>query len=396
MLNALGSSSISNRVVSLPPLNDITDSCGVISIAEDGMTQFGILAGVLVTRDTTTGTIIEHGPSPIECDRWIGDEEADRRFASDVNDDGALLNSGPYEGPWEVEKAFTDQLNLISRFMIDSNRLVFVSFPDGVDSVILLDATTLDQVGPTLQDGDGILGVASNADGSLIALGWGIDAGAEGDGHTSVIDAETGQEVFHVNSDVPAMELAFDDAERHLIAALFDGTVITIDLESQAIISEVESSWIGELHDFGVRDDGLILAVTSGGIELIDRFAGTTGDTVELFNTDNVFIRSDGTVLLLSPENSVDVVDLSGNALIEQAWPVDHVATISFGAGLASDVTLPVNIRDGLTDLTTGEQTDLESYSQTGPPIYRTGSGPDPTQCGLWVLTGAGLRDRTR
>ena len=147
VLNALGSSQIPNRVVSLPPLNDITDPCGVHSIAEDGMTQFGIFAGVLVTRDTTTGRITEYGPSPIECGRWIGDEEADRRFASDVNDDGSLLHSGPYDGPWEVEKAFTDELFLVSRSITDSNRLVFVSFPDGVLSVILLNATTLDQVG---------------------------------------------------------------------------------------------------------------------------------------------------------------------------------------------------------------------------------------------------------
>ena len=381
VLNALGSTSIPNRISSLPPLNDATDPCGVASISTDGLTQFGILDGQLVMRDTQSGATAELAPAPLGCGRWIADEQLDRRVATAV--DGMSMWMGPYDGPWVVKHAFDSPTHLVSRSFTPANRLLFLSFTGNEASVVLLDATTGEQI-VEHQSGDAIISYESNADGSLVALGWAVNDGADGDGITAVIDAKTGQELFRIISEFPAFRLVFDDSAGHLIAGLHSGTILTIDLATRGVISQVETNTTSVFTDLGIREDGLIVAVAIGQIELVDRYSGPIGFTTPLKGVDGEAVRPDGTVLLLTPEFGLEVIDLDGNALIERTWPIDPFALIGFGPGLAA-ATARVGGESIITDLTTGQQTSLELFTPEGDRYVP--SVVWPRTDGLWTLS---------
>ncbi len=356
LLNALGSGVIPNRVASLGALNDRPGGCRVQTITPDGMTEFGMVEGLLVSRDTTTGAVTEHGQAPA-CGRWIGDEPGGRRFA--ISNDGRTMRLGPFDGPWEIEKQFDHEMILDSRSFTESDRLLFVSFPDGVASVDMLDAATLEPVIPTMKDGDEIVTVENNRDGSRVVLGWARFRGATGDGNTVVLDGTTGEQLFQLDSEVPASRVAFDESAEHLIVALLDGVILTIDMNTWQIVSDVEYQTASRLHDIGVRADGLLVAVSESEIALVDRFSGPTGSVVDLSNASDAVIRSDDTVLILGPGGDLDVIDLEGNALIERSWPVDPQWNVAIWAGQASETAFTAIEPPELIDLSTGDRTEL-------------------------------------
>ena len=381
VLNALGSGELPNRVASLEPLAGSGATCGVATISADGLTEFGIRGGVMVTRDTSTGAISEHGEAPT-CGRWIGDALSGRRFI--LSNDGQTMQAGPFDGPWEVERRFDHEMILDSRSIPRSNRLLFVSFPDGVASVDLLDASTLEPVISTLQDGNEIVTVDNSDDGSLIVLGWARFRGAAGDGYTVVLDGATGEQLFEFDSDVPASRVAFDDDAGQVIVALLDGTFLTLDLATQQVVGVAEYPTTSRLHDIGVRADGLIVAVSASEIALVDRLTGPTGDVVDVANAADAVVLAEGTVLLLSPDNGVDVIDLAGNALVERSWRVDPLRNIAVGAGQATATAFNAAAPTQIIDLETGVRTPLELALPDG-----TAYAPFvvwPTDGSLWAM----------
>ena len=75
-------------------------------------------------------------------------------------------------------------------------------------------------------------------------------------------------------------------------------------------------------------------------------------------------------MLLLSPDDEVDVIDVSGTALIENTWSIDPFANVAFGAGTAADTTMAGEPRARLTELASGVQSELALARPDGTP-YR-------------------------
>ena len=224
VFNALGSSPITNRVLNLDPL---ADPCRSFALSPDGLDQFGFLDGRLVTRDLSTGAVADNGPAPYPCGKWFADSEAGRRVA--LNEDGTKLSLATSDGVWTIEREFAEPLIIRSRSFNEAARLVFQTSTDGVDTIVLLDSNTGELVGEPFRDGDELTKVGFSGDGSLLALGWAVHDGPDGDGRTSVIEIANGEEVFHIDSEFPPFSFAFDAATGQLLAGLDNGGILTID-----------------------------------------------------------------------------------------------------------------------------------------------------------------------
>ncbi len=285
VLNALGSSTNTIRVASLEPLPERSNSCpnrGSIgtrgdrygTISENGLTETIVADGQLISRDLSTGTVTDHGPSPTRCGWWTKDEVADRVVVG--SEDGLGHWFGPIDGPL-VEAGSDEPSYLVFGPIRPINRLVYLIPGDDEHVMTLRDDTTGEQVGPLVGAGSGGYfadSVDATADGSLVAIGFAIDGDPDGIGRTFVIDGETGEEIFHVNSAVPAERLVFDEANGELVAGMFDGTIMTIDIATREVVSQVATTTTSGFLDLGIRADGVIIAVSGGQIEYVDRLAG--------------------------------------------------------------------------------------------------------------------------
>ena len=396
VLNALGSSTIPNRVSSLGPIADPTDACTAFFDSSDGTTQFGVADGLMVSRDSLTGETVEHGPPPAICIVWVGDELLDRRAASSL--DGLQMWIGPYEGAWEIEKEFAEPTFLVEMSLNATNKILVVTPPDGLsllpeDGAVLtlLDAASGESVGTPITGGVDFLSVATTEDGSLIAIGYGIPAGPDGDGLTIVADGNNGEEIFRVTTPLPAGALTFDEATGQLLAMIIDGSLVTIDLSIGEIVSEVESGATSFPLALKVRPDGLILAVTSGQVEVLDRRNGSTDLTVELRDVGFARIRPDGTVLTVTSERRTEIIDLNGNALVEQSWEVDTFAVVAFNDGRAGAVNWP-NGDPEVIDLATGVRSTGALITSEGERFAARTAYPEPD--GIWAYDIFGVLSR--
>ena len=121
-------------------------------------------------------------------------------------------------------------------------------------------------------------------------------------------------------------------------------------------MSEVEASTTSRFLDLAVGTDGLILAVSFGQIETVDRFLGPAGEPVEVRGaTSFAKVRPDGTVLIERSDGGLEVLKLEGNALIERAWPVEQSALVTFHAGLGGVAPRGATIPE-VIDLATGSR----------------------------------------
>ena len=367
VLNALGSSPLPNFVSRLPALNQPTDPCGLIAISSDRFTEFGTVDGVLVTRDTQSGAITEHGPASFECGRWIGSDALDRRV--EVSADGMHIRTGPLEGTWEVEKTFGEPLSLINRSFPASGLLAFYTAPDGVDSVIVLNEATLEQVGPTQSEGDYLLSVTLDRSGSRLALGWVSIGAPDGDGLTVVVDVRTGEELLRITTLEPARGLAFDEEAEQLVAGLVRGTFVTIDLATGEVVAEASSSMTHPV-EIAVNEDGGIVAASAGQVLTLDRTTGSVGPSIDLIDVNESLIRADGSVLNISSDTELSVVDLAGSALVETAWPIEPSAFVLMRDGVAGVAAPREDIGAYTIDLATGDRRALALSREDGTPFF--------------------------
>ena len=182
-------------------------------------------------QDLATGVMAEHGPAPVdECVEWFGDEVADVRTA--FTEDGRLF-FGPFDGPWEIDRDFGVKTRGALTSFRPNHRFFVVSDSPDRSIVMLLDDRTGELVGPPIEPGGFLQWAGANADGSLFAFSFGIQSRPEGDGLLVIVDGETSEEVFHVDSPEPVSSFTWDEAAGQLVASTFDGLLLTVDLQGR-------------------------------------------------------------------------------------------------------------------------------------------------------------------
>jgi hypothetical protein len=120
-----------------------------------------------------------------------------------------------------------------------------------------------------------------------------------------VLDAETGDQLFEVELAGHAQSMVFDDMTNELIVGQ-GSELVTIDLTSREIVSEVSNSTAAEVRALGIRDDGLVTTFSARRIELIDRVAGPTGTEVRVQGL-SARVQPDRSVLVVAPDDFFEV-----------------------------------------------------------------------------------------
>ncbi len=372
VLNALGSTT-QNLVASYPPLVDLSDDCPD-PIFTSGATEFGVADGQMLSRNLMTGEVTEHGPPPVECAVWFGNPDSGRWFAS--ADPPNQLWFGPIGGGWDVALDVEIQQYAISGGVTALNRVVFQS-EQGV--ITLVDATNGEQVGPSIEGHDDWWFPAVSDGGRYIALplvyfesGSSAVSGAlqpqtEG-GRVLVIDGETGEEVFRVDRDSGATAVAFDDSSGELLAMFSDGSLVTIDIDTQQVVADIQTGVASAVFEMGVRPDGRVIVLTQGSAELVDRRFGLLDVSVRA--PDGIAqaeILPDGRIGAWTFKPSVDIYDFaSNNALIERSWDLDDpLGEYAFNDGTAGAVDNATgDVR--VVDLANGEQSPVTLRMPSG------------------------------
>ena len=276
VLNALGSSRLPNRIATFPSIDNSSCPTSPTFSSRDGSTMYAHVDGRLVSLDLSTGRITEHASSQDECGVWLGDAVSGRTVAGTAGNDRSWVGT--------VDDPFAIELDQSERFWLNNTDLAGNVAAFGVsrstgDLVILFDATTGEPIGQPIGEGDLVV-VGVDPSGSFAAISH--QQFEDGAGRLRVVDATTGEELFLIPTDVPAWSLTFDATTNELIAGMEDGRVMTVDLVTGVIASDVATTATSRIIELGVRADGLIVAVSDGQIELVDRRIGPTGIAVEL------------------------------------------------------------------------------------------------------------------
>ena len=318
-------------VASFDRLHHTSDDCVDVSlVASDGTADYATVADQLVSRDLVTGEVTNHGPPPTACAVWIEDTRTGLRLAS-ADDAQHLWFAAPGQ-PWTVEKAMDAPAWLLKSQTTASGRWIFINEPG---EVILRDALTGEPVGVPVGEGR-FQTVDNSLTSPYVALGFGSP---DGNGLLLVLDDETGEEVYRITTDLPPQALTFDDANKELIAGLAGGKVITVDLNTGNTVAEAETTAKTSFLDIGLRPDGLVVAVSNGQIDLVDRRQGSVS-AGSIGNGHGARIRPDGTPLVIT-DNAIDAYSPSDA-------PVDtEPAEVSLDAEFLSEQVAKVDVIDG-------------------------------------------------
>jgi DNA-binding SARP family transcriptional activator/WD40 repeat protein len=358
VLNALGSSRISNRLATFPGF-DFSECPTPTFLSEDGSAGYVIRDGRLLSLDLGTGEIEDHGPSVGGCGVWFGDPSVDRAVAG--NGEGHWI--GPFDDPYAVELEQASPMFLAPADLA-GDVVAFSADQDGFESVLLFDATTGERIGDPIGSGR-FRSFAVDPSGSFAAVGFQQFDAADGAGRLHVLDAKTGDELFRIDTQAPASNLVFDPTTLELVSGMADGVLMTVDLVTGEIASTVATTATAEIFEVGVRPDGLVLAVSDGQVELVDRRTGPTGFVTELRDVVSARVRDDGSVVTLGSDFEFEVIELDGNALVERSWSIDPFARVAFNAGRAGLLNQGSQATT-VVDLSTGEQTELTLRAQDG------------------------------
>ena len=274
--------------------------------ATDGLAEYATVGEEMLRLDLATGEVTQHGPAPSPCSPWLGDEELGRRIAHTQMGDTFWF--GPLDGEWDVELQFERSPTLLSRSLA-ANRILLMEN----DEIVVRDATTGEPVGAPIvgnfSDSRLFEANAVNGDETLIAVGG---ASPEGGGLIIVLDAETAEEVFSVDTAAPVTTFVFDDAAGELVAGLFTGQVVTVDLAAQELVSEVETSGRATITAVGINPDDMIVVYTDGAAELVDRRSGPIDESIDMRASVAASIREDGTILSYTAAQNLEVYEIDG------------------------------------------------------------------------------------
>lgn len=320
-LDEVAFADVAAPVENLPRLSQQrTPPCWDGFVTTDGLVEYATVGDTMLRLDLETGERTEHGEPPSECAWWLGDPDLGRRVALSLpGGDMALPGGewkvwlGPYDGAWDVELTF-DEITLLLSRSFTANRLL-LSQPDS-GRAILIDATTGDQVGADIEgsfaDGRSSSASASSDDGRFIAVGGAATSSNAGDGELIILDAATGDQLATFTTDAPPTTLDFDDSADELVVGLFTGALITIDLATMEVVSEVSLEETAVIASLGVRPDGLVVVVTEDGAALVDRTTGPTGVKIDIRLSGASAVRPDGSITSLLPIQRFEVYEIAG------------------------------------------------------------------------------------
>ncbi len=392
VLNALGSNDIPNRLSNNDPaVFDRGVACGgfvspvdTIVSSPDGMHEFAVSGlGTMAERDPLTGVTTEHGSSPSGCGDWIAEFGQGFAVAQD-NTEGRQMWIGPIGGPWEIEKQFAEPTRLLFRSFGLDGRIPIVTYGDPI-SAGLLDAVTGDPVGSPITGGEHVVSTAASGDGSLWAVSFGTLDTLDPRGTTVVVAVDSGEELFRFESEQPAQSMVFDEEANELVFAMIPNMLLTISLDNGALLNSVELPTAAGFLELGIRPDGLVVAVVSNEVLVVDRRSGVPVSRRELRDVLSAWYRPDGNLFIASAgEQRTGVIDLEGNALIRETHSIELFATATFNAGLVSAILSPTDSTVEVIDLSSGERSVTELVTADGERF--TPHTVQPDSQGLWAI----------
>lgn len=375
VLAALADSTVANRIVSRQPLvDDCTGGTFFTDGGPFGIIEIATVDGQLLTRSPLTGQIRENASPPEPC--MVGAADGSFGFAGAVNgslivagpDYGVVVESGPGSFPIDASA---------DRALITSQR-----------GIGLYDFATGARVGPII-DGFYVSDSAFSADGSVIAMGVGLENGRGNDGEFVVLDAATGDRITEVVANQPG-SVAFDDDTGDLIVTDRDGVSI-INPRTGDEVSRFSTAEITNFLAVGPVPGGRLALVSRRGIEVLDRSTGALLSSVGIPNLVQAFVEPEGLVVTVNDVLQSDVYDLDTNALIDGNVEFDPLAVAAFGHGSAMLANAFADDGAGWVetiDLTSGERSSPELRSSDGEPFPAAVVFPEPG--GFWAVSHPG------
>lgn len=383
VLASLGSNRLPHRLSSLPPIFDPQADCQSGRASMFGTRDFSVSnEGRLISRDPLTGVVTDHGPSPSPCPRWAGDERGGFRAANTAS--GSRIFVGPWDGDWEA-RSFEDPTFVATGSFAGTDRVpVVTQHASGRDLYSLLDARTGETVGAPVSAGVVVVSDVATRDGTLFAVSFGELRADADNGITIILDGATGQEISRFSTPEPPVGLTFDETTGELIAVIPPQTIATIDVDTGGIIATVDAGTTAEFLDLGVRDDGLVLAVTAAEAQVVDRRRGPVAPATPLRDVLFAFVRDDGTLFAISAaDERAGVIDLEGSLLVDRWFPTERFDSTTSNNGLLATVPAAGGTTAAVIDPATGEQTSTELVVD-GRPF--TAQAVHPEVDGLWAI----------
>ncbi len=384
VLNALGTSDLPNVVSSLgvPWGDDLT--CEGFAIAQDdGRFDTAIRDGEFIIRDRLTGEVDGVGPPPADgCLVWIGSRDLDRKFAWSQELDRVWVAT--YRGPWSEGRlqpgSFVIELqhNPAGRLLMGSD------LPNGAVELRVLD----DLSGETLstiavEPGATPVVAGLSRSGDVVVLSVALAESEGGIGRLRLYDASTGGLVQEVSTAQPVDTFDVDD-NGEIVIVDRAGSITTIDVETGEVVARLDDVLSAVPLAMRVLPDGLVSVVLPGEVSTFDRRAGRVGVPAELRGVAGAIVREDGRIAIITDDlGASQVLDLTGNALVERSWAVPASANLMYGHGVVTAVVPPDGTPQRI-DLATGERTS-EPITRADGATYAT-SAVIPEPDGLWAI----------
>ena len=375
VLNAVGSSPIPNRISSTPLVLREGEQCDIVQSASGELIVTGMFEGRLATRDNLTLEITVYDEPPAPCVHWDLDPATGHRWA--ITPDGASLWSSPAGGTWT--KIEPDDPIFPESGFTPSQHVFFGAIIDGSPAGVFVNMVTGEYVGEPIF-AEGIPAQTQlSPDGSRLALASLLPDGA---GLIRIVDTETGRELSRIQTDHGVSKLSFDDASSELMALGFDNSITTFDLDSGDVVATVTARTTSRIADMEIRPDGLLLVVSAGQAEILDRRSGPIGEPIELRNVTQSVISPNGHITTLTADNRLETFDLTGSALVAVSHQVGQLARTHITPGWAGAVEIPNN--PTIINLTTGERTSNPLVDPEFGRLVPLAVYPDDT--GLWMV----------
>ncbi|MEM8903630.1 MAG: BTAD domain-containing putative transcriptional regulator, partial [Actinomycetota bacterium] len=262
-------------VTPLPPLDAAAvQPCAFAIPSEDGSRMTVIDGGELRLIDPVTGDSVSVGPAPNlgpdGCGAWITDEELTQRVVAGPGDE---LFVGSIDGADELVIDIGSPYVTFGR-RVAGDRVVVLAFErEAVEVYDTLTGQVIAQVTELGAQG----AVALSTDGSLVAV---TRTTTDGRGELVLIDGVTGSERHRVEIGRPSEEVRIDEVTGEVLVPTATGELVTVDAATGQIVATVLTGATSTIEAVGARPDGLVVLLSAGQAELIDRRLGPTGDGV--------------------------------------------------------------------------------------------------------------------
>ena len=370
-------SSAPGRVTSLSLPEQDTALCPAfdrgMAVAADGSTGFLSLDGRLISIDLTSGVVSDRGPAPARCVRWIGDEDMDVRWVTEVSTEASPTFTRVWTGSWSgpltqvaIDRAgdFLDRSLVGDRILFDAS-----SF-----ELLVVDASTGEEVTrvSSTVGGTTLAPYYDRRGGNVWAVGdagrfivFGLDSvflGLDLDrviarGGLVVMDGRTGEKWHSISlANLPTAISVHGD--KALVGGLF-GRVTAVDLESGETLSDVATSSSSAIVATGIRPDGLAVAVAEDRIDVVDLQTGAVDSTIRI-DVGSAVVRPDGVVVVLdADQRTVTLVETRLAGIAEQVIDIPPDSVVGFGSRRVAVVHGPGEVE--LIDLDAGARSIVDT-----------------------------------